>query len=192
MIPEEEKQRSPGSLQPHLAHQDLATLRPELLTPLTPEVISRQATINVGTIGHVAHGKSTVVKSISGVSTVRFHNELERNITIKLGYANAKIYKCSNPACVSPGNYCALGSKASDCPPCSRPGCGARMVLQRHISFVDCPGHDILMATMLNGAAVMDAAMLLIAGNETCPQPQTSGRASLKLSCLILLFNKLI
>jgi translation initiation factor 2 subunit 3 len=36
--------------------------------------------------------------------------------------------------------------------------------LQRHVSFVDCPGHDILMATMLNGAAVMDAALLLIAG----------------------------
>ena len=31
-----------------------------------------------------------------------------------------------------------------------------------HVSFVDCPGHDILMATMLNGAAIMDAALLLI------------------------------
>ena len=48
-----------------------------------------------GTIGHVAHGKSTVVKAISGVQTVRFKNELERNITIKLGYANAKIYECT-------------------------------------------------------------------------------------------------
>jgi translation initiation factor 2 gamma subunit (eIF-2gamma) len=55
------------------------------LNPLSPEVISRQATINIGTIGHVAHGKSTVVKAISGVQTVRFKNELERNITIKLG-----------------------------------------------------------------------------------------------------------
>jgi len=58
---------------------------------LTPSVISRQATINIGTIGHVAHGKSTVVKSLSGVLTVRFKNEKERNITIKLGYANAKV-----------------------------------------------------------------------------------------------------
>lgn len=55
------------------------------MTPLSPEVISRQATINIGTIGHVAHGKSTVVKAITGVQTVRFKNELERNITIKLG-----------------------------------------------------------------------------------------------------------
>lgn len=39
----------------------------------------------------MAHGKSTVVKAISGVHTVRFKNELERNITIKLGYANAKV-----------------------------------------------------------------------------------------------------
>lgn len=61
------------------------------LTPLSPEVIQRQATVNIGTIGHVAHGKSTVVKAISGVQTVRFKNELERNITIKLGYANAKV-----------------------------------------------------------------------------------------------------
>ena len=53
--------------------------------------MSRQATINVGTIGHVAHGKSTVVKALTGVLTVRFKNEKERNITIKLGYANAKV-----------------------------------------------------------------------------------------------------
>src|SRR5436190_11216210 len=83
-----------------LTEQNLATLRVEELTPLTPEVISRQATINIGTIGHVAHGKSTVVKSISGVQTVRFKTELERNITIKLGYANAKLYECRN-GCVS-------------------------------------------------------------------------------------------
>lgn len=50
--------------------QDLETLDPSKLTPLTPEVISRQATINIGTIGHVAHGKSTVVKAISGVQVL--------------------------------------------------------------------------------------------------------------------------
>lgn len=50
--------------------------------------------MNLGTIGHVAHGKSTIVRAISGVQTVRFRDEKVRNITIKLGYANAKIYKC--------------------------------------------------------------------------------------------------
>lgn len=68
------------------------------------------------------------------------------------------------------------------------------MKLVRHVSFVDCPGHDILMATMLNGAAVMDAALLLIAGNETCPQPQTSEHLAaveiMKLEHIIILQNK--
>merc|ERR1712227_1068321 len=90
---------------PKLREQNLETLKVEELTPLTPEVISRQATINIGTIGHVAHGKSTVVKGISGVQTVRFKNELERNITIKLGYANAKVYKCDSPTCPKPASF---------------------------------------------------------------------------------------
>ncbi|KAF9258942.1 hypothetical protein L218DRAFT_990341 [Marasmius fiardii PR-910] len=164
------------------------------LTPLSPEVISKQATINLGTIGHVAHGKSTVVKAISGVQTVRFKNELVRNITIKLGYANAKIYKCSNDACPRPGCYRSYRSDKEDNPPCERPGCGHRMKLLRHVSFVDCPGHDILMATMLNGAAVMDAALLLVAANETCPQPQTSEHLAaveiMRLENIIILQNK--
>ncbi|KAJ8510283.1 hypothetical protein OPV22_000717 [Ensete ventricosum] len=82
-----------------LMEQDISKLDVTKLHPLSPEVISRQATINIGTIGHVAHGKSTAVKAISGVQTVRFKNELERNITIKLGYANAKIYKCEDDRC---------------------------------------------------------------------------------------------
>lgn len=60
--------------------------------------------------------------------------------------------------------------------------------------FVDCPGHDILMSTMLSGAAVMDAALLLIAGNETCPQPQTSEHLAaieiMKLKHIVILQNK--
>lgn len=164
------------------------------LTPLSPEVISRQATINIGTIGHVAHGKSTVVKAISGVQTVRFQNELERNITIKLGYANAKIFKCDNEACPRPGCYKSFRSDKDENFPCERPGCFGKMKLLRHVSFVDCPGHDILMATMLNGAAVMDAAILLIAGNESCPQPQTSEHLAaieiMKLKHILILQNK--
>nr|CAD7586463.1 unnamed protein product [Timema genevievae] len=165
------------------------------LTALSPEVISRQATINIGTIGHVAHGKSTVVKAISGVQTVRFKNELERNITIKLGYANAKIYKCDNDKCPRPACYISGGSSKDDSFPCLRPNCTGRFKLIRHVSFVDCPGHDILMATMLNGAAVMDAALLLIAGNESCPQPQTSEHLAaieiMKLKHILILQNKI-
>merc|ERR1712137_953855 len=181
--------------QPHLAKQDLSQLDVTKLNPLSPEVISRQATINIGTIGHVAHGKSTVVKALSGVQTVRFKNELERNITIKLGYANAKIFRCDNERCPRPVCYISAGSSKDDSFPCYQAKCSGRFKLQRHVSFVDCPGHDILMATMLNGAAVMDAALLLIAGNESCPQPQTSEHLAaieiMQLRHIIILQNKI-
>lgn len=193
MAGDEDKPES--NRQPHLSKQDLNTLDISTLNPLTQEVISRQATINIGTIGHVAHGKSTVVKAISGVQTVRFKNELERNITIKLGYANAKIYKCDNDSCPRPGCYRSCGSNKEDAFACDRQGCGGKFRVLRHVSFVDCPGHDILMATMLNGAAVMDAALLLIAGNESCPQPQTSEHLAaveiMKLKHILILQNKI-
>jgi len=180
-----------GLKQSHLAKQDLATLDISKLHPLSPEVISRQATINIGTIGHVAHGKSTVVKAISGVKTIRFKNELERNITIKLGYANAKIYKCISPDCPRFSRYT---SKSSNHPDTFTDPRGDWQLV-RHVSFVDCPGHDILMATMLNGAAVMDAALLLVAGNEECPQPQTSEHLAaveiMRLENIIILQNKI-
>jgi len=208
MAPKEENSgdAAPLYLQPHLMPQDATTVDPSKLTALTPEVISRQATINVGTIGHVAHGKSTIVKAISGVQTVRFKNELERNITIKLGYANAKIYK-SDPVPLGDEEeksgdesksrqrvsmYTSRGSSHPDTFVDEKTG--AKYSLRRHISFVDCPGHDILMATMLNGAAVMDGALLLVAGNETCPQPQTSEHLAaveiMRLKNIIILQNK--
>lgn len=139
----------------------------------------------------MAHGKSTVVKAISGVQTVRFKNELERNITIKLGYANAKIYK-GDPKGENGGFYTSRGSSHADDFVDEKTGVHYR--LRRHVSFVDCPGHDILMATMLNGAAVMDAAFLLVAGNETCPQPQTSEHLAaveiMRLKEILILQNK--
>ncbi|KAF9611775.1 hypothetical protein IFM89_034973, partial [Coptis chinensis] len=127
--------------------------------------------------------------------TVRFKHELERNITIKLGYANAKIYKCEDERCPRPACYKAYGSGKEDSPLCDVPGFeNARMKLLRHVSFVDCPGHDILMATMLNGAAIMDGALLLIAANESCPQPQTSEHLAafeiMRLQHIIILQNK--
>lgn len=117
--------------QPNPDTLDLTTL-----TPLSPEIIARQATINIGTIGHVAHGKSTVVKAISEVQTVRFKNELERNITIKLGYANAKIYKCDNPACPRPTCFKSYKSEKEVDPPCERDGCSGHYRLLRHVSYV--------------------------------------------------------
>lgn len=160
------------------------------LNPLSPEIIENQSTINIGTIGHVAHGKTSVIKAISGISTIKYKKELERNITIRLGYANAKIYQC--PDCPPPSCYISDNSKIV--PEFKCPHCGAICKLIRHVSFVDCPGHDVLMATMLNGTAVMDAALLLIAADEECPQPQTSEHLAaveiMNMKNLIILQNK--
>ena len=129
MIPEPQIQRPILPDQPDPKDLDVSKL-----TPLSPEIICRQATINIGTIGHVAHGKSTVVKAISGVQTVRFKNELERNITIKLGYANAKIYKCDNEECPRPTCYKSYKSEKEIDPPCEREGCKGTYRLLRHVS----------------------------------------------------------
>jgi translation initiation factor 2 subunit 3 len=129
------KEPAPAITRPLLPPQtEPKDLDVKSLTPLTPEIIARQATINIGTIGHVAHGKSTVVKAISGVQTVRFKNELERNITIKLGYANAKIYKCDNVECPRPECFRSYKSEKEVDPPCEREGCSGTYRLLRHVS----------------------------------------------------------
>lgn len=129
------KEAAPAIVRPVLPPQtEPKDLDVKSLSPLTPEIIARQATINIGTIGHVAHGKSTVVKAISGVQTVRFKNELERNITIKLGYANAKIYKCDNQECPRPTCFRSYKSDKEVDPECERDGCGGTYRLLRHVS----------------------------------------------------------
>jgi len=124
--------------------------------------LPKQPEVNIGTIGHVDHGKTTLVEALSGVWAARHSEELRRGITIKLGYADAPIYKCprcDHPMCYSTETVC--------------PQCGSPTEFLRAVSFVDAPGHEALMATMLSGAAVMDGAILVIAADEPCPQPQT-------------------
>jgi len=125
------------------------------LLPAQPEV-------NIGTIGHVDHGKTTLVQALTGVWASRHSEELRRGITIRLGYADAPVYKC--PKCNAPECY----TTKTLCQKCSAP-----CEFVRAISFVDAPGHEALMATMLSGAAIMDGALLVIAADEACPQPQT-------------------
>eukprot|EP00761_Pharyngomonas_kirbyi_P012057 gb/GECH01012084.1/.p1 GENE.gb/GECH01012084.1/~~gb/GECH01012084.1/.p1 ORF type:complete len:927 (+),score=156.59 gb/GECH01012084.1/:1-2781(+) len=155
---------------PNLMEQNLDKIGKENLSPLTPEVISRQATINIGTIGHVAHGKSTVVNAISGVKTIRFRREMIRNITIKLGYANAKIFKC--PTCPRPQCYAAFSSSKEDNPPCTVSGCESRMELQRHVSFVDCfaPGTQIMLSDGSSKAVERIAKDDKVMGDDGTPR----------------------
>ncbi|MDI9610697.1 MAG: translation initiation factor IF-2 subunit gamma [Archaeoglobales archaeon] len=118
--------------------------------------------INIGLVGHVDHGKTTLVAALSGVWTDRHSEEIKRGISIKLGYADATFRKC--PECEEPDAYT------------TEPFCsvhGVETEILRTVSFVDSPGHEMLMATMLSGAAIMDGAVLVIAANEKCPRPQT-------------------
>jgi translation initiation factor 2 subunit 3 len=121
-----------------------------------------QSLINIGIVGHVDHGKTTLVKALAGVWTDRHSEEIKRGISIRLGYADIVLRKC--PQCPEPDAYTTKET-------CEK--CGARTDVLRAISFVDSPGHETLMATMLSGAALMDGALLVIAANEPCPQPQT-------------------
>jgi translation initiation factor 2 subunit 3 len=121
-----------------------------------------QPCVNIGTSGHVDHGKTTLVEAITGVWTSAHSEELRRGITIKIGYADAAFYKCPN--CPTPICY-------STQPKCTN--CGEKSELLRVVSFVDSPGHESLMANMLSGAALMDGAILVMAANEKVPQPQT-------------------
>jgi translation initiation factor 2 subunit 3 len=131
------------------------------------DVIARQATHLVGTLGHVSEGKSTLVRALTGVRTQRHAAEQQRNITIHLGYANCKIWQNAVT-----GEVRALGTK--EAAPQSDTTGGTCWSLVAHLSFVDCPGHEAYLATMLGGAGVMDTACLIVASNqETIPQPQT-------------------
>ncbi len=122
-----------------------------------------QPEINIGLVGHVDHGKTTLTKALSGIWTDKHSEEIKRGISIRLGYADCVFYKCRE--CDEPSCYCTQ----KKCPKC-----GSETDFLRKVSFVDSPGHETLMATMLSGAAIMDGAVLVVAANEKCPQPQTA------------------
>ena len=123
---------------------------------------SRKPEINIGMVGHVDHGKTTLVRGLSGSWTDQHSEEVKRGISIRLGYADATFRKCPN--CPDPDAF----TVEEKCP-----HCGSETEILRTVSFVDSPGHETLMATMLCGAAIMDGAVLVISANEPCPQPQT-------------------
>ena len=118
-----------------------------------------QPEINIGLVGHIDHGKTSLVKQLTGKWTDTHSEEIKRGITIRLGYADAVFYYCKK---------CDLYMSDDKCSNCKN-----NLEVLRKVSFVDTPGHETLMATMLSGAAIMDGAILLVAANEECPQPQT-------------------
>jgi len=121
-----------------------------------------QPVINIGMVGHVDHGKTTLLERLSGKWTDTHSEELKRGITIRLGYADVTFRKCEK--CEGAKAY----TTKEKCPVDN-----SDTIPLRNVSFVDAPGHESLMATMLAGATIMDGALLLVAANEECPQPQT-------------------
>ena len=105
--------------------------------------------LNVGVVGHIDHGKTTLLSRLTGKFADTHSEELKRGITIKLGYADITIYQDKD--------YFNIDKKGK---------------AMRYISFIDAPGHEMLMATMLSGAAIIDAAILVVAANEGI-KPQT-------------------
>ncbi len=90
----------------------------------------------VATAGHIDHGKTALVRALTGVDTDRLPEEKARGITIDLGYA-----------------YTQASGGAS-------------------IGFIDVPGHERLVRTMLAGAIGVDFALLVVAADDG-PMPQT-------------------
>ena len=111
-------------------------------------------------LGHVDHGKTSLTKALTGKWTDTHSEEIKRGISIRLGYADTNIYFCQK---------CNWHSLSEKCPKC-----GGKGVLKRRVSFLDAPGHETLMTTVLSASSIMDGALLLIAANEACPQPQTA------------------
>ena len=122
----------------------------------------KQSVINIGTLGHIDHGKTSLTRAITGVWTDRHSESLKRNMTIKLGYADAVIRRCANEK--GSQQYCTT----EKCPICK----GKTEPVER-ISLIDAPGHETLMATAIAGANVIDGILFVIAANEPCPMQQT-------------------
>jgi small GTP-binding protein len=144
------------------------------------EIIEKQPVQNVGCVGHVAHGKSTVVYGLTGIRTQKHSSELERNITINLGYANLRIYRNKKTNILSSSNVALNDPDLQLC---------------KHYSFVDCPGHQAYMSTMVSGTETFDVALLLIAASEAIPQPQTLSHTNVlahtNIENIAILFNKI-
>ncbi len=120
---------------------------------------SLQPEINIGLVGHVDHGKTTLTEKLTGKWTDTHSEELKRGITIKLGYADSVLRKCKK---------CDYYTTKEKCPKCK-----GKTDVARKVSFIDAPGHESLMAIMLSAAQLLDGALVIIAANEHCPQPQT-------------------
>jgi translation initiation factor 2 subunit 3 len=114
--------------------------------------LNKQPLVIISTQGSVANGKTSIIKCLTKKSLMRFKKEAENNMTIKLGYTNAKIMKCIK--CPEPFCYQINNLKCNQCEEDTE--------LKLNVSFIDSPGHNDLQATALSGASTMDYCLLLV------------------------------
>ena len=137
----------------------------------SPRSIS-QPTLNIGLIGDVANGKSTLVRAITGKRTQSHSSEQQKHgMTIRLGFANSSVLRCKDISC---GLFSFRKDEVADeldkPPNCAY--CGGSAEVITRISFIDTPGHSDLLPTMLSGASAVDAVIVAAASNVPCPSPQ--------------------
>ena len=143
------------------------------------EFIKSQPIINIGCLGSVSDGKSTLVAKLTGIKTQRHSDELKRNITINQGYGNLKIFYDNKEYYTTESTGDINDNQ-----------------LVNHVSFVDCPGHQDLIQTMLSSIILMDGAIIVVAVNTPLSQKpqliQHLAAAKLgKINKIIVCMNKI-
>jgi hypothetical protein len=160
----------------------------KLVNDMSNDNILFQPIINLGTLGSVSDGKSTLIQKLTGKSTQTHSSELKRNITIKAGYANLKIWYCSECELYLPSNSEPLEYNCTEC--------DSNCNLIHHISFVDSPGHQNLILTMMGSVSLIKGAIVVVSAAESIKQKpqliQHLAAAKLaKIDKLIICFNKI-
>ena len=118
----------------------------------------------IGTAGHIDHGKTSLVRALTGTDTDRLPEEKKRGMSIELGYAF-----------LAPSDDGPAEGKGSVAPAATA---GQTKVVpafglpREPIAFIDVPGHEKLLHTMISGATGIDFALLLVAADDGV-MPQT-------------------
>ena len=118
----------------------------------------------IGTAGHIDHGKTSLVRALTGTDTDRLPEEKKRGMSIELGYAFL--------APSDDGPAVGEGSVASAATAGQTKVVPAFGLPREPIAFIDVPGHEKLLHTMISGATGIDFALLLVAADDGV-MPQT-------------------
>ena len=118
----------------------------------------------IGTAGHIDHGKTSLVRALTGTDTDRLPEEKKRGMSIELGYA---FLAPSDDGPAVGENSVAPAASAGQTEVVPAFG-----LPREPIAFIDVPGHEKLLHTMISGATGIDFALLLVAADDGV-MPQT-------------------